>query len=44
LMIASPGGCEEALRIVAQGGAIDYQALAKQFEIALVGPPILSQR
>jgi quercetin dioxygenase-like cupin family protein len=42
LMIASPGGCEEALCIVARGGPIDYQALAKRFEIAHVGPPILS--
>jgi quercetin dioxygenase-like cupin family protein len=42
LMIASPGGCEEALRISARGGRIDYQAVAEQFEITLVGPPILS--
>jgi quercetin dioxygenase-like cupin family protein len=41
LMIASPGGCEEALRIIARGGPIDYQALAEQFEITHVGPPIL---
>jgi quercetin dioxygenase-like cupin family protein len=43
LMIASPGGCEEALRIIARAnGPIDYQALAGQFGITHVGPPILS--
>jgi quercetin dioxygenase-like cupin family protein len=42
LVIARPGGCEEALRIIARGGPIDFQALAQQFEITLVGPPILS--
>jgi quercetin dioxygenase-like cupin family protein len=44
LVIASPGGCEEALRIIARGGRIDYQALAEQFEITLAGPPILPER
>ncbi len=42
LMIATPGGCEEALRIIARGGPIDIQAVAKQFQISVVGPPILS--
>jgi quercetin dioxygenase-like cupin family protein len=41
LMIASPGGCEEALRIIAEGGRIDYQAIAEQFEITHLGPSIL---
>jgi quercetin dioxygenase-like cupin family protein len=40
LMIAIPGGCEEALRMIARGGPIDYPAIAKQFEITHVGPPL----
>jgi quercetin dioxygenase-like cupin family protein len=42
LMIATPGGCEQALLIIARGGRVDYQAIAEQFEITRVGPPILS--
>jgi quercetin dioxygenase-like cupin family protein len=42
LMIASPGGCEEALQIIARGRPVDYEALYERFEISPVGPPILS--
>jgi hypothetical protein len=43
LMITSPGGCEEALEIIAQDGQIDFAKFAEQFQIRPVGPPILSQ-
>jgi quercetin dioxygenase-like cupin family protein len=36
LMIATPGGCEEALRIISRGGPIDYQALHERFQITRV--------
>lgn len=41
LMIASPGGCEEALEIIAGGGLIDFAKLVERFQIRPVGPPIL---
>ena len=41
VVIASPGGCEEALRIIAKGGDVDLAALAKKFKIRVVGPPLL---
>jgi mannose-6-phosphate isomerase-like protein (cupin superfamily) len=41
VVIASPGGCEEALRIIAKGGDIDFAALEKKFNIRNVGPPLL---
>jgi quercetin dioxygenase-like cupin family protein len=43
LMITSPGGCEEALEVIAQGGPLDFSKFAEQFQIRPVGPPILSQ-
>jgi mannose-6-phosphate isomerase-like protein (cupin superfamily) len=39
--IASPGGCEEALRIIAKGGDIDFTALSEKFRIRVVGPMLL---
>ena len=37
-VIAVPGGCEQALQIIAKGGDIDLQAVAQQFKIQGVGP------
>jgi hypothetical protein len=39
--MVSPGGCEEALRIIAKGGDIDLVAVAKKFNVRIVGPPLL---
>jgi mannose-6-phosphate isomerase-like protein (cupin superfamily) len=36
--IASPGGCEEILRLIAKGGDIDVMALSEKFGIRIVGP------
>ena len=41
LVMVLPGGCEEALRIIAKGGDIDLAAIAKTFNIRIVGPPLL---
>jgi mannose-6-phosphate isomerase-like protein (cupin superfamily) len=43
VVVASPGGCEEALRVIAKGGDVDKLALAARFRIEVVGPPMLSQ-
>jgi mannose-6-phosphate isomerase-like protein (cupin superfamily) len=37
-VIAFPGGCEEALRLIARGGAVDLPALATKFAISPIGP------
>jgi mannose-6-phosphate isomerase-like protein (cupin superfamily) len=42
LAIPSPGGCEEALRLIAKGDATDLPALAKRFQIEVIGPPMLA--
>jgi mannose-6-phosphate isomerase-like protein (cupin superfamily) len=39
--IMSPGGCEEAFRIMAKGGDIDIVALAAKFCVRVVGPMLL---
>lgn len=41
LGILTPGGSEEALVIIAQGGEIDLPALAARFHVTVLGPPIL---
>jgi len=41
LITATPGGCEEALVIIARGGEIDLPALAARFHVTPLGPPIL---
>lgn len=38
LVITSPGGCDEILRIIARGGDIDLVALAASFDIQILGP------
>ena len=38
IVVAFPGGCEEALRVNARGGAVKLPALAAKFGISLVGP------
>jgi quercetin dioxygenase-like cupin family protein len=43
VVIASPGGCEEALRIIAKGGDIDFAALLKKFNIRNIRPPLLRE-
>jgi quercetin dioxygenase-like cupin family protein len=42
VVVASPGGCEEALRIIAKGSQVDMMALAARLQIEVVGPPMLS--
>jgi mannose-6-phosphate isomerase-like protein (cupin superfamily) len=42
VVIASPGGCEDALRVIAKGGDVDKVALAARFQIEVLGPPMLS--
>ena len=42
VVVVSPGGCEEALRVIAKGGDVDLHALAKSLGIEIVGPPMLS--
>lgn len=37
-VIVTPGGCEQAMRIIAKGGDIDVEAMARQFDIQVVGP------
>jgi mannose-6-phosphate isomerase-like protein (cupin superfamily) len=41
LAVASPGGCEDALRAIAKGGDVDVQALAERLGVEIVGPPML---
>jgi mannose-6-phosphate isomerase-like protein (cupin superfamily) len=42
LVIVSPGGFEELLRIIAKESDVDLPALAARFEIEALGPPMLS--
>jgi mannose-6-phosphate isomerase-like protein (cupin superfamily) len=42
VVIASPGGCEDALRVIAKGGDVDKVALAARLQIEVLGPPMLS--
>jgi hypothetical protein len=42
VMIASPAGCEEALRMLAEGSKVDLPALAARLQIEVLGPPMLS--
>lgn len=43
LVTATPGGCEEALRLIAMSGdRLDLPAVAKQFAVRQIGPPLLS--
>src|ERR1700722_2338921 len=41
LVMVSPGGCEEALRIIAKGGDIDLATISKKFNVRIIGPPLL---
>jgi quercetin dioxygenase-like cupin family protein len=44
MVTASPGGCEEALRMIAEGGEqVDVMAIAKKFSIRVIGPPMLGK-
>jgi quercetin dioxygenase-like cupin family protein len=43
LVTATPGGCEEALRLIATSrDTLDLQAIADRFAVRHVGPPLLS--
>jgi mannose-6-phosphate isomerase-like protein (cupin superfamily) len=42
VVIASPGGCEEILRLIAKGGDLDIRALAEKFGVRTVGPMLSS--
>jgi mannose-6-phosphate isomerase-like protein (cupin superfamily) len=44
MMTATPGGCEEALRLIATAGdQLDLQAIAERFAVTMVGPPPLGR-
>jgi len=42
VVIASPGGSEEILRLIAKGGDIDIIALSEKFGVRMVGPMLVS--
>lgn len=43
LITATPGGCEEALRLIAESGdQLDLLAIANKFSVKQIGPPLLS--
>ena len=40
--IATPGGCEEALRLIATSSEqLDLRAIAEKYAVRVVGPPLL---
>ncbi|TCL67204.1 cupin domain-containing protein [Rhizobium sp. BK251] len=41
MIVCTPGGIEEALRIVSRGGDIDLTALGQRFGVRIIGPGIL---
>jgi quercetin dioxygenase-like cupin family protein len=44
MITATPGGCEEALRMIAIGGdQPNLQAIAEKFAVTVVGPPLLGK-
>jgi hypothetical protein len=44
MITARPGGCEEALRMIAIGGGQpNLQAIAEKFAVTVVGPPLLEK-
>ena len=42
VVIPSPGGCEEILRLIAKGDEIDIMALSEKFDVRFVGPMLSS--
>ena len=45
MITATPGGCEEALRMIAMGGdQANVQAIAEKFAVTVVGPPLLGKQ
>ena len=38
IMLVTPGGCEEALRIIAKDSGVDVRTLAERFRITVLGP------
>jgi len=44
MITATPGGCEEALRLIATtGDQLDLRAIAERFAVTPVGPPLLGK-
>lgn len=43
LAVATPGGCEQAFRLIASG-EMDAPAVAKSLDIEVIGPPMLAGR
>jgi len=44
MITATPGGCEEALRMIAMGGdQPNLQEIAEKFAVTVVGPPLLGK-
>jgi hypothetical protein len=42
MITATPGGCEEALRLIAKSeDQFDLQAIAGKYAIRQIGPPLL---
>jgi mannose-6-phosphate isomerase-like protein (cupin superfamily) len=42
LVVVTPGGCEEALEVIARGGDIDFAALTEKLGVDVIGPPMLA--
>jgi mannose-6-phosphate isomerase-like protein (cupin superfamily) len=43
IVMATPGGCEEALRLIAESGdKVDILAITNKFGVEQLGPPLLS--
>ena len=41
LVTRTPGGVEEALRLIARGDDVDITAMAEKFNVRVVGPTLL---
>jgi quercetin dioxygenase-like cupin family protein len=45
IITAVPGGCEEALQLIAtHGDRLDLQEIGRKYAVKLVGPPMLGRR
>jgi quercetin dioxygenase-like cupin family protein len=41
MVTARPGGCEEALRLIATSDQLDLRTLAEEYAVTHIGPPLL---